>query len=528
MDAWWVSDDSGGTTKGEPMAQTAGVTATATGQIEERELLKALRWWDGFIVALANPGFLIASLGFSIGVLGAWGAVLVWTASMAIGTLQAWIYQEPALMFPGKSGGIALYAHEGWKKYSSLVGPVASFGYWFGWSSVLAIFGLLIGNLVQAQFFSGSDWSLDIGWSTFGLPKLIAVACILAVWAVNAFGVRPAVVVSYVTGVLLTIPLAIVMFGVFLTGDFDSGNMSLDIPGGWTVVLVWLYLMGWSSYATEACAVFAPEYKDTLTDTPRALKTSSLFNLVVYFMLPLGVVGTITTDQVAEGAAGPYIVTVMREAVGLGSGVLTILIIAGLLLAMNTATMDGSRALYGISRDRMTIRQLGVLNRNDVPARAMTVDAIVNIGLLVLFDNTLAILAASNLGYILAHVAALTGFLLLRKDRPDWPRPVKLPSVWLPVAALLAAANVLFIVVGFVNFDDTGYALGEKWLGINNELWIGVLILLIGVALYVFRRAVQDKEKVSWTEPWSAVPVEGDSRGHLDLTVEERDRVSTT
>ena len=34
-------------------------------------------------------------------------------------------------------------------------------------------------------------------------------------------------------------------------------------------------------------------------------------------------------------------------------------IVAGLLLSMNTATMDGSRALYGISKDGMTIRSSG-------------------------------------------------------------------------------------------------------------------------------------------------------------------------
>ena len=34
-------------------------------------------------------------------------------------------------------------------------------------------------------------------------------------------------------------------------------------------------------------------------------------------------------------------------------------LIAGLLLSMNTATMDGSRALYGIAKDRMTTKGSG-------------------------------------------------------------------------------------------------------------------------------------------------------------------------
>jgi amino acid transporter len=48
----------------------------------------------------------------------------------------------------------------------------------------------------------------------------------------------------------------------------------------------------------------------------------------------------------------------------------------------------------------------------------MTVDLIVNLLLVFFVGNTLAILVAGNLNYILAHFFALTGFLLLRKDRP--------------------------------------------------------------------------------------------------------------
>ena len=100
--------------------------------IEERQLLKSLRWYDGFVIALANPGFLIGALGGSIGVLGGWGAMTLWGISAAIGVLQNWIYSEQAAMFPEKTGGISLYAHEGWRRYFTLVGPVATFGYWFG------------------------------------------------------------------------------------------------------------------------------------------------------------------------------------------------------------------------------------------------------------------------------------------------------------------------------------------------------------------------------------------------------------
>ena len=464
-------------------------------RVEERELLRTLRWWDGFVIALANPGFLIASLGFTIGTLGPWGAVLVWTASMVIGTLQAWIYQEPAAMFPDKPGGIALYAHEGWKKYFTPAGPLATFGYWFGWSSVLSIFGLLIGNLITAQWFTGSTWSIDLGVSTFGLPEVIAITAIVGVAWFNLRGIRPTVWLSYVTGALLFIPLLLIMLGTFASGDFKASNLKSSFPG-WTLIFVWLYAMAWSSYATESVATFAPEYKRP-DDTSRALRSSSLFDIVVFFLLPLGVVGTLSVDQVngptGGDAAGTYVVTTMRQILGGGAaGFFLLFVVAGLLLSMNTATMDASRALYGISREGLTLKWFGRLNDQHMPANAIIADAAVNVALLVLFDNTLAILVASNLGYVLAHILALTGVLLLRRDRPDAVRPVKLASYWLPVAAILAALNVVFLVVGNLNLSKIGYAGTDKLAGISVEFWYGLLILLMSLVLWGYRRKVED------------------------------------
>ena len=95
----------------------------ATAVVEERELLKTISWFDGFVVALANPSFLITGLGLSAFSLGGWGAVILWTASVIVGALHNNVYSELAAAFPRLSGGIAIYAHEAWKRYLSLVGP---------------------------------------------------------------------------------------------------------------------------------------------------------------------------------------------------------------------------------------------------------------------------------------------------------------------------------------------------------------------------------------------------------------------
>ena len=153
---------------------------------------------------------------------------------MAIAVLSNWIYSEQAAMFPDKSGGISLYAHEGWRRYFSLVGPVATFGYWFAWSSVLALFGIVIGSLIQAEWFPGETWTLDTGPVDAGeLPHVIAAGVIIGVWIVNIFGIKPAVWLAYLTGAMLMIPLAVFIVSPYFTGDWDSANMTwtLDDSG---------------------------------------------------------------------------------------------------------------------------------------------------------------------------------------------------------------------------------------------------------------------------------------------------------
>jgi amino acid transporter len=469
--------------------------------VEERQLLKSLRWWDGFVIALCNPGFLIASLGFSMGALGTWGAVFLWAVSAAVGMLQTWIYAETAAMFPDKPGGISLYAHEGWRGRFSLVGPIGAYGYWIGWSVVLSIFGVLIGNLVQAQWFSGSTWSVYDGVVHLGLPQFIAVGCIVLVWALNIFGIRPAVWISYLTGLGLMVPLAIFIIGPYLTGNWHSSNMTWELHGfsGFKIAMVYLFLFGWSSYAAEICATFAPEYHDTRRDTTIALRSAGVFTLLVFLLFPLGIGGTSGAPSAAT-ASGQFYVPALAKIVGSGAaGVIIVLLIGSLLLSMISSTADGSRALYGIARDDMTIKQLFHLNRYNVPARAMSVDLVVNVLLVLFIANNLAILYLSNIGYVLSHVFALSGFLLLRRDRPRWPRPIKVGPIWVGIAWVLVVFNVVLIGFGVTNPALTGY-------GTWSDMVIGVAVLAGSVILFAYRRIVQDKQRITFREEVPQVP----------------------
>ena len=120
----------------------------------------------------------------------------------------------------------------------------------------------------------------------------------------------------------------------------------------------------------------------------------------------------------------------------------------------------------------MTIKQLYHLNRLHVPGRAMTLDMLVNIGFVLFIGNIFGILAASNIGYVLAHFFAITGFILLRRDRPDWPRPIKLSPIWVPIAWVLAAITFVLMIFGVGWFQTAAGGYGG-----TNEKIIGFGIL---------------------------------------------------
>ena len=483
----------------------------ASAQVEEQTLLKAMSWWDGFVVALANPGFLLAGLGGSIGALGTGGAFLLWSISICLGALQNNIHAELASMFPSKSGGVALYAHEAWRKYLTLMGPLATFGYWIGWSVVLAVNGLVAGTLIHAEWFSDNTWTASGAGFDLSLPIVIGIGLIALVWVFNVYGVRPAVWFGYVTGGLLCIPAFTLMFLPYITGDWSSSNIDFNIGanGGLALALVWLYFMCWSSYGIEVVATFAPEYHDSQRDTRMALRTAALFSALVYVLLPLGAGGILGTEAIAADATLIAWYTQAFDALvgNFLGGVMIFCVVAGLVLSMNTATMDGSRALFGISKDGMTIRQFGKLNRFRVPALAMTVDALLNILLISFFNNPIEIIAVSNIGYVFATCAALSGFLLLRKDRPDWPRPVKLANYWIPLGAFLLAANFVFLIAG--GFIYSGGFLGIEGYGYgwDKTRW-GLLVLVLAIALYVIRHVFQDKQPMHWREDVPLTPEE--------------------
>ncbi|MBO1268243.1 APC family permease [Arthrobacter cavernae] len=460
----------------------------------EHSYQKTLRWWDGFTISLSIPAALFIVIGYAMGSLGAWTAIALAFAVALIACLQNYVYSEMAGMFGEKVGGISMYANQGWRSRTTLAGPVATFGYWFSWSSSLAIYGLQIGTLVQAEWFPTVTWTFSTGLAEIGLPHVIALAVLILGWGLNVLGMRPAMSIMYVTGVLILIPIVVFAVAPFFSGSWSISNLHWNLSASgfpaWQTIIAWMFVMAWSVYGIEAVAAFVPEFRDTVRDSRIALRLAGFFVLAVYVLVPLGVGGLAEQGEIAANPVTFYLQAFDRLIPG-SDWLMTICLIAGLMLMMVMTTAAGGRVLHGSALEGLTIRQLGELNKAGVPARAMSLDLLVNVVLIVFVGDALAVIVAGIMGYLICHILSLTGFINLRRDQPDAERPIRLGRQWVYIAGLLAAIDTVILVVGIASTEITGYG------GIK-EVIIGILVLSLSVVLYFYRQMKQEKQPFTW------------------------------
>jgi hypothetical protein len=97
---------------------------------------------------------------------------------------------------------------------------------------------------------------------------------------------------------------------------------------------------------------------------------------------------------------------------------------------------------------------------------------------------------------------AMSGFLLLRKDRPAWPRPIRVGPPWVAVAAVLFVFDLTILVWGAAN---VGLAYGEST---RSTLLPALFVLAVALALYVYRVVGQEKKPFRLRLPAPATPEE--------------------
>ena len=496
-------------------------------------LERGIDWTGAFWVASGVPPLVL----FSIGAVAATVcklAWLIWIASIGLGFIQSFTYAEIAGLFPNKSGGTSVYGAIAWVRYSKIIAPISVWCNWFAWSPVQATGSAFAAGYILNALFAPdavvNTWQftlLDLGAIKSGLTLrinavfLLGAVLMFTVKAVQDGGILRSANTTKILGIAAMIPLILIGVVPLITGDIAQANFFPLVPlahdtagrvvdGTWnmagiTVLAGGMFLAAWSTYGFETAVCYTSELKNPKTDTFKAIFYSGLLCVVVYTLVPfafqgflgLGTLvtpavvdaaGTVTTPAVYTGMLAPDIyngmgvAAVMANMVHAGrlvGAVVVIMLVLALVLSLITSMAGSSRTLYQASVDGWLPKYLSKVNEHHAPSNAMLTDLCFNL-LLLLMSDSVFVIGAANVGYMIFNFLNLNAGWIHRLDRPLQERPWRAPTWVLAVGAALS-----FVNLAFMGFGADVYGVGT--------LSTGLVFCALIIPVFIYRHYVQDK-----------------------------------
>ena len=510
-------------------AEAAGADAGA----KNAGLERGIDWTGAFWVASGVPPLVLFSIGAVAATVGKLSWV-IWAASIAMGFIQSFTYAEIAGLFPNKAGGTSIYGAIAWVRYGKLVAPISVWCNWFAWSPVQATGSALAAGYILSGLFAPdaavNTWQLtllDLGFLKTGLSLrinsvfVLGAVILLAVKFIQDGGILRSANTTKILGISAMIPLLLIGIVPLLTGDIVKANFFPLAPlahdavgrvtdGTWnmagiTVFAAGMFLAAWSTYGFETAVCYTGEFKNPKTDTFKAIFYSGLLCVVVYTLVPfafqgylgLGTLvhpavvdasGNVTTAAEYGGMLAPDIYSgmgvaaVMARMVHAGQfigAVVVVMLILALVLSLMTSMAGSSRTLYQASLDGWLPKYLAKVNPHGAPTNAMLTNLGFNLLLLLLSDSVFVI-GAANIGYLIFNFLNLNAGWIHRMDRPGQERPWRAPT-WI----LAAGAVLSFVNLAFMGFGADVYGAGT--------LKTGLIFAALIVPVFVYRHYIQDK-----------------------------------
>lgn len=399
-----------------------------------RELTRTLRQGDLVLVVIGTvigsgiwlvPGTVLRNTAGDPGV-----ALLVWLAGGICSLLGALTFAELGALHPD-AGGTYTYVREAFGRFPAFL---------LGWALFLAI-------------NTGSTATLAVAFATYAGElvslgpvgrKVLPVLMILAVSAVNIRGVRHAATVqNWSTAVKVAAILAIAVAGIALgsggsatTDRAFSTPLSPGLLSGAGVALLgvlWAY-EGWINVTNSAGEALDPQ-----RTFARGIIIGTAALVALYLLANIGYLAALGPD----GVAGSQRVAAdtVRELFGpVPAKFVSAAVLVSVFSAANGLALTGPRMYFAMARDGVFFRALGEVHpRFGTPAVAIAVGG-AWAALLTLwgsFEQLLTYVVFAS--WLFAALAAASVFVL-RRRRPDAPRPFRVPGYPLTPAVFILAA----------------------------------------------------------------------------------------
>jgi len=296
---------------------------------------------------------------------------------------------------------------------------------------------------------------------TFNLPAVFIVAFITILLTL---GTKESATVN---AVMVVIKLAILVFFIItaFTG-FNGGNFTPFAPQGAEGITAAAGVIFFAYIGFDAVTTGSEESKNPRRDLPIAIVGSLLISTLLYVLVSLTAIGIAPVDTLT-GSDAP-LAAALREGAGIpwAGGVLAL----GALIAITSVVLvimyGQTRIFFAMCRDGLFPRSLARVHpRFGTPSR-LTIGFGIFIAILAAFIPLGEIVKLVNIGTLFAFILVNLGVIVLRKTRPDMPRPFRVP--FSPVFPAIGILLCLYLVI---QLPGTTFARFVIWLVIGLAIY---------------------------------------------------------
>ncbi|EOD65620.1 amino acid permease [Amycolatopsis vancoresmycina DSM 44592] len=390
-------------------------------------------------------------------------AMFGWIIGAIVALADGLIWAELGAAMPG-AGGTYLYLREAFQYRTGRLMP-----FLFVWSAVLFIPLIMstgIIGLVQYLGYLIPGVTDDAGTTPLG--KLIGVGITLLI--ILALFRKIGQIGKLTTGLFVVMLVAVLATIVAAFSHFSGAQAFAFTPGAfssagegtfWGGLGAGLIIAIYDYLGYNTTAYLGGEVRSPGRTIPRSIIFSILGIMSLYFLLQVGVLGSIPLDQLKTATSVAS--SVLEQAWGTGTAkAITVLIVIAAIGSVFAGLLGGSRVPFEAARDKVFLPVFGKLHpKLNLPtAGVLTMGAITIIGSL--FTLTDVINAAVATLVIIQSLAQVAAIWTLRRRQPDLKRPYR---QWLyPVPTLLALVGWVYIYVS-ATWLSIGLSLGWIALG---------------------------------------------------------------
>ena len=429
--------------------------------------------------------------------LGSTGWLLAcWVVTGLMTLMAAVSYGELSGMFP-KAGGQYVYLREA---YNPML------GFLYGWS----LFGVIQTGTIAAVAVAFANYTgylvpaldnvlFQAGFLKITGSSVLAVGSVILLTYINTRGVKEGKIIQTLfTTIKLLSLFGLIFFGLVVAakGAIWHANWSNawtmhhfvagpgTVNGGSAGSGMWTSLAGlgtlgaisaamvgslFSSDAWNNVTFIAGEIKRPERNIGLSLLLGTLIVTLIYVSANVMYIAVLSLQDIA-GAPHDRVAVAVAERIfgGTGGIIIAVMIMISTFGCNNGLILSGARVYYTMALDGLFFKKAATLNKNGVPAYALWIQCLWTC-LLCLSGGYNALLTYVIFVVLIFYILTLIGIFVLRRKRPDAPRPYK--AFGYPVLPVLYCLTAVVITVCLFIYQTA-------------QTWPGAIIVVSGIPIY--------------------------------------------